>query len=389
MKPTGVESFIVGDELLLYSPAAQAMYRLNDTAAFIWACIEDGLSLAAIKEQLVELYAIDGQRAARDLEIAVSEWRALGLLDGAVSEKIAAMDEQPQSPQPLAACETYDEALLLHERYYRLLDAVIRIRFADPRHEQAIDAVLMRSARVPPGPYDVAIDFCEDRQGFCLLEGGRVAARCDTREGLPPLLLAQAVSTAYLSADRLIGLHAAAVASANRCLVMPATSGSGKSTLTAALVACGYAYCTDELVVLKRDRKVMTAPVGMSAKSGSWPVLQRYFPSIGSLPVFPRPDGKSVRYLIPDRQPEAAACTDLVVQALVFPSYCCGKTPSLEPISSADALCRLTEAGYDIEGGLDRASVVALIDWLEAHPCYALEFDDLGGAVEALGGLLS
>jgi len=377
MKPAAVESFIVGDELLLYSPAAQVMYRLNNTAAFIWACIEDGLSLAAIKEQLVELYSIDRQRADRDLEVAVSEWRALGLLDGTGTVKAASADEPPPSPRPLA------------ERYYRLLDTVIRIRYADPLHEQAIDAVLMRSARVAPGPYDIAIDFCEDRQGFCLLEGGRVAARCDTRDGLPPLLLAQAVSTAYLSADRLIGLHAAAVAKANRCLVMPATSGSGKSTLTAALVASGFAYCTDELVVLKRDSKVMTAPVGMSAKSGSWPVLQRYFPALERLPVFPRPDGKSVRYLIPERQPEAEACTDLVVQALVFPSYCRGKALSLEPISSADALCRLTEAGYDVEGGLDRASVVALINWLEAHPCYALVFDDLGGAVDALGGLLS
>jgi len=45
-------------------------------------------------------------------------------------------------------------------------------------------------------------------------------------------------------------LHAAAVGSNDKALVIPADSGSGKSSFTAWLVHQGFTYITDELVVM-------------------------------------------------------------------------------------------------------------------------------------------
>lgn len=79
-KTAGVDSFLVGDELLLYSVRARAMYRLNGSAAFIWDCIEDGLTYTAIRDQLMEVFSIDERRADTGRRRCCSAGNHLGCL---------------------------------------------------------------------------------------------------------------------------------------------------------------------------------------------------------------------------------------------------------------------------------------------------------------------
>jgi hypothetical protein len=390
-KAPGVDSFLVGDELLLYSAAARAMFRLNGSAAFIWDCLEGGLDYVAIVNELAAIFLIDKQRADTDLSVVLQQWRSLGLIDGSESSFKATVHDDPVSPvESDPGRLSVDSDALVHECHYRLFDAVLRVRFPDEDIQNLVDAVLMQGGRVPKQAHDLALDLWRDDRGYYLLEGTSIAARCRTKEEVPPLLLAHTASVAYLNTERLVGLHAAAISRDKRCIVFPAVSGSGKSTLTAALVACGYDYCTDELVLIMRNSpQVRTAPVAMSTKSGSWPVLRKYYPDIDRLPVYLRADGKTVRYLLPRGSLAAAFDQGSSVQAVVFPRYEPGQAASLSSITAGDALCRVTEAGYDIDGGLDRQSVVALIDWMSRHPCYELLFDDLDDAVAVIDGLLS
>jgi hypothetical protein len=395
-KATGIESFLVGDELLLYSATAQTMYRLNGSAAFIWDCIEDGLSYTSIRDQLAEVFSIERRRADDDLSAVTRQWQSLGLLDAAAAgsgravNDEATLSEAPHDPpEPGLRCSSFDSSALVHERYYQLLDVVLRIRFPDVAMRDLVDAVLMRDGLVAKRDCDVAIDLWRDGRGYYLIEGEDVAARCGTPEELPPLLLAHAASAAYMNSQRLVGLHAAAISKDNHCVVFPAISGSGKSTLTAALVASGYDYCTDELVVIARDSpRVRTAPVALSTKSGSWQVLRKYYRDIDALPIYRRADGRAVRYLLPQGAQATAFDPGGLVRAVVFPRYTPGQAANLSDISAGDALCRLTEAGYDVEGGLDRQSVGALIEWIGRHPCYEFQFDDLDDAIAAIAGLL-
>jgi hypothetical protein len=160
--------------------------------------------------------------------------------------------------------------------------------------------------------------------------------------------------------------------------------------LTAALIASGFQYCTDELVLLKHHtHTIQAAPAGIGIKSGAWPVLQSFHPVLEKLPIFLRQDEKRVRYLLPPKHRlanDTAQCYP--VQSLVFPSYQLEQPTSLTRISPADALCRLTEAGYDMEGGLDTERVAELVDWIGGISCYELLVHDLHEAVSRIEDLL-
>ena len=53
-------------------------------------------------------------------------------------------------------------------------------------------------------------------------------------------------------------------------------------------------------------------------------------------------------------------------------------------VRRADALLRLTEAGYDIPTVINKDIVAQLVDWIAALDCYELVFQDVRDAVEKL-----
>jgi hypothetical protein len=61
----------------------------------------------------------------------------------------------------------------------------------------------------------------------------------------------------------------------------------------------------------------------------------------------------------------------------------------LRPMSRAEALTRMAEAGYDLSGKLDSHSVEALVQWFETLQCYELQFANLAEAVESFANVLA
>jgi len=240
-------------------------------------------------------------------------------------------------------------------------------------------------------PVTIQLDVLDDSQGYFLLCNDTPIAHCETLQQLAPLLHGQIVSDAYARADCLIAFHAAAISNGQACLVFPALSGSGKSTLTAALVAAGFQYCTDELALLQNHtHHIRAIPAGIGLKSGSWDVLQAFHPQLSELPTHLRLDGQSVRYLLPDKNRLGADPTaHQPLRALVFPVYNPHTEVALEPLTPADALCRLTEAGTDMAGGLNAERVTELVDWIGAVDSYALRYASLDEAIAQVRTLLT
>ena len=83
------------------------------------------------------------------------------------------------------------------------------------------------------------------------------------------------------------------------CLVLAAAGSSGKSTLTAALLARGYRYLSDDVVPLQRGRGLaIPVPVCLNLKPGSVSVLAELYPELPKLPVWQ--DGeRQLRFLPP------------------------------------------------------------------------------------------
>ena len=389
--PDGVHSYLLDDELLLFSERARALFRLNSSAALIWCCCEEGMNHQSITAELAQTFELSTAQAETVVSTTLLEWEALGLL----GEGDAPLPSHPEDPaetqstadntRPATSINEYQ-----HEQRYRLLETVIRIRLPASGMDQIAPSVFAHLGVSNDEPYDLSLDVHQDADGYSLCCNGVQVARSVTEEELAPLLHGHAAAEAHSRAECLIAIHAAAVSNGKECIVLPAKAGNGKSTLTGALIASGLQYCTDELVLLKgQTHTVQAVPVGIALKPGSWPALKSIYPEVEDLPVFLRPDGKHVRYLLPAKQAlpkNTARCYP--IHCLVFPIYHPEHTTGLSRISPADALCRLAEAGYDMEGGLDRERVTELVGWISGINCYELRVNDLQEAVSQIAGLL-
>jgi hypothetical protein len=303
----------------------------------------------------------------------------------AVDDAHDAEVDTPELPTPAAVVEHYQL-----ERHYQLLETVFRVRFSASELEPLAEAVFAHLSTSDRQPSHLTLDVQLDERGYFVFCDGTLVDHCASARELPPLLHGQALVNAYARADCLTAIHAAAISKGDACIVLPANSGSGKSTLTAALVASGYQYCTDELVLIKQhSHSIQAAATAIGIKSGAWPVLQSFHAGLEGLPVCLRQDAKQVRYVLPPRQvlPDNTAQPHLL-HALVFPRYRPTSNTQLRQITPADALCRLTEAGYDVNGGLSAERVTELVDWITAVSCYELHFRDLHEAVARIGALI-
>jgi hypothetical protein len=257
---------------------------------------------------------------------------------------------------------------------------------ADHDLEQAIENVF---GHVFVGDDEVRDDWptvtvCRDRDRWVLLKDDALLASCTERSGIVPLLYGNGARLIYEAADCFAAVHAAAVAIEQRCALLPAVSTSGKSTLTAALVAAGYRYCTDDLAILTQPPvRLRAVPMKIGLKQGSWDLLAGAWPELASQQSHVRADGKRIKYLDPRCRADAVhpSSEPVRVTAVVFPSFVRGSAPELSPLSRATALARMAEAGYDLSGTLDKSSVATLVEWFETLECFEFRFDALSEAV--------
>lgn len=69
-----------GDELVLLHLERGTYYTLNATGAFVWERIRGGATLGALRDAMVERFAVDAETAWRDLVALVGELEAEGLI---------------------------------------------------------------------------------------------------------------------------------------------------------------------------------------------------------------------------------------------------------------------------------------------------------------------
>lgn len=387
----GVHSYLLDDELLLFSEHDRNMYRLNSSSAFIWCCCEEAMDYRSITTEFAQTFKLPASRAEAVVRGTLSEWSAMGFI-GQESKPLPSEPVSPTEQQNTAdhASPVIDANEHRHEHRYKLLETVFRMRFSAPDMAPIAHAVFAHLEVPDDEPYSLTLDVHRHPDGYTLYSDGEPAEHCVTAEELAPLLHSYVALEVYSRAEYLIAIHAAAVRHGKKCIVLPAKAGNGKSTLTGALIGSGFQYCTDELVLLKhKSHTVQAVPVGLALKPGSWPILKPYHPELERLPVFLRPDEKHVRYLLPEKHALArnpAQCYP--VHSLVFPVYQATRTTGLSRISPADALCRITEAGYEVEGDLDREKVAELVDWICGIGCYELCVNDLQEAVSRITELL-
>ncbi|MGK7911632.1 MAG: PqqD family peptide modification chaperone [Synechococcus sp.] len=388
------ELFLLGEEGVLFSEAPKRLYRLNTTATFIWCGNEEGLDPSSIAAALARRFSVSENVAREDVSRTLAEWKTLGLVD-TTSKTI---ERQPDSSAisgvgPISFdCRTPHSPAPCREHDYRLLGLNLRIRYPCETTEALIHPIfahLTKPSDIDQQHPSLVVDIINQGDRYSVLGNGKPVDDCLNRLEVAPVIQREALLSAYEASECLVALHAAAVCADGRCVLLPGTKGSGKSTLTAALIASGLGYITDEMCLLMPGKFLIRgAPVSLGLKSGSWPILASFYDSLERLPKFVQAGDVELRYLPPPIE-NLVQARDYQLRCVVFPMQVADSTTSLSPLGAAEALCRVTEAGYAMHGGLTRDRVEALVAWIQQIQCYELRLGNLSEAVRLIKRLLA
>jgi hypothetical protein len=349
---------------------------LNETARLIWDEIADGAAAADVAGGIVERFGVPAERARADVETALADWRVRGLIGRPPSGG-------PAAPRPSAAGlpPPLDFAT---DRTYALCGHPIRFRFQDADAEGLIRPLL--------SPWETSaaarevIDLYRDGDDHVMAADGAEIGRGRLAEDVLGLAIGQVLEVSYPDARWLAVLHAGAVANRRHAIVMPGASGSGKSTLTAALVASGLTYLSDDIVPLDgRTSRVLPVPLASSLKQGSWSALAARFSDLDRLPTH-RDGGRERRYLDLSAHARDMAGGGVPVRALLFPRYRQSGSTRLETLRPGEALERILHARCWIS--LDRADLATTLQWVRDTPAYGIEFSCMDDAIALTRDLL-
>ena len=228
----------------------------------------------------------------------------------------------------------------------------------------------------------IIFDVVKIDDQFLIVRDGLIADAFSNPAEIAPRLSYYVIDSVYRGIDFLIAIHAAALSLGDSCVVFPGNCGVGKTTLSAALIKDGFKYFTDDTAILDRKTlRVISVPVSLRIKEGSWETVQKIFDESFSMTEHAASEGRKIRYLSP---PEGSTAQgnepgDLV-KALVFPKYSPEFKTSVQPISRLDAIRRLQECGYDLGACLNRSRVVELLNWIKSVDCYEMNIGLLSEA---------
>jgi len=390
---SGVSSYDFDDGAILFVEHTSELLRLNPTGAVIWHGLRAGLPFQEIVSSLVQVTGTPAVAIERDVAALIKDLEGVGALE---ANRLIRMNNSsitgkrnltPKEPARRYACSHVRDHQSA-ERSYQLVD--FRFRLRTPAGSIASEAARLFSHvhLSDSSGSGVIVELVEDGNGWLLLYDDEVVDRCSSSGAVIPMLHANVLLTAYRTSGCMAALHAAAVIRNDTCVLMPGASGSGKTTLTAAAVAYGFQYCSDDLTLLTHEPvRIRPVPTCLGLKSGSWNVVAGLFPQIHELPTHVRADGKKIRYLPPGAG-IAQTGDSCAVTRLVFPIWTLGSTPTARKIGTAEALARLTASGYDLPNRINNEVVASLIRYISQMQCFELRYDFTEDAVRTLSNLL-
>ena len=387
-----VTSYDVDDGTVLFIEQTRELLRLNPTAALVWRGYRAGLSFQEMIEALVRVTGASAAAVERDVAALIKELEDIGALQrrhGLITPASPRKQSSPTANLPVhrryRRSHSRDSQATAHS--YQLVDFQFRLRRLDPPIGRDADRLFAHLRVSDSDAPATVVEVVEDRDEWLLLYDGNPVDRCANSAAIVPMLHANVLLTAYRTSDCMAALHASAVIRNDRCVLMPGTSGSGKTTLTAALLANGFGYCSDDLVLLTSEPiRIRPVPTCLGLKSGSWNIVSSLFPEIHQLPTHVRPDGKQIRYLSPKHSIEI--WNSYRADFLVFPVWSSGHASEIRRIGSGEALERLTASGYDLPNRINSDVVARLLRWVSELRCFELRYDSIEDAVRTVSDLM-
>lgn len=351
---------IIAGRNVLFSVATQTLVEINDTAAFIWRSIEDGLEKEAILNEMVE-QGLAPEMAGSYFDAAILEWSRLGFVK--------------LSPQ-LASCTLLNKPPLFQD--IRVSGVSMRIRYA-PSLAPDI-APIFKHLEINGIMPDVMVDVVDQNTRIDLLRDGHWLFSCSPEE-LATILKGQLLDEVLARGTYELALHAAALVRNGRTLLVSGHPGAGKTTLTFALVDAGFGFAGDDLALLNSEGQVTGIPFAPAVKAGAWKLVATYRPDIRDTPIFRRPDRRRVRYPAPRG----------LVPAIPYPAGWIvlldrrsSATAALTPVDPLSAVRWMLQEAYTKNRQLTTAGFRAVGHLINRAEYFRLTYSQLEDAVELL-----
>ena len=361
MKNSDVYALPVDDGLVLMRRDSVHLYALNESGRFVWEQFQGGVPESEIPRRMVERYGIEEDRARQDFAAAKWEWEVRGLID------IDAPDRQ-----------------------FRIAGLTFRVFCQTEEIDAAVGPVIDHLRAADGGAdnrrsaMDLAV-FADDGH-FVVYRDGAETCRARDIDAAVEKVASHVVMLLFEKTRWLMSIHASVAAHDGGCVLFPAATGSGKSTLTAALLARGYTYVTDDFALIEGDEfTVLPMPGAMMLKSGSWPVLEPLLGDLATIETRLR-RGQETRYWIP---PKAQHATQpMPVKAIVFPRYAPESETRIDRVSPVEALNGIIKAPSSLTPPISGEEVEKIRDWIVSIPAYALQIADLTEAADLAEDIL-
>jgi hypothetical protein len=362
-----VRRFPVDGGLLLLDELSSRLFAYNDTARHVWDLIEFCGVQDECAVEFARAWEIPLSLARDDIAEIVAQWRTQGLLAGET-------ETAPSARRSAAA-----SAPARVPRGVSQWICTIRhttISFAVESELSASIRAILAHLETPGATIQAHIEIRDNSNGeTVLLSDGIERIRTHDLGALGGALWQAILECIHPGVEWLALLHAAAVTRNGVGIALSGPSGTGKTTLTAALTGAGYDYLADDLVAVSAPAgTIMSWPVPLSVKSGSFDVLTRYRPELAAAPHY-RTKGMNARLLVPS--PAARDAPAVQLRRLVFPRFSEGAAPDLRRISTFEAIGRLLADRAWMGHPLTAERVAAFLTWLTDTPAYAVAYGTL------------
>lgn len=363
--PEDIPSFVpqarlasIRGQNILFSASQRGIFVLNDTATRIWQALENGPLTETIACSIVP-DGTDASDMRRHVESALAEWERLGLIRRSTRSMCKPAQEQVSQVVAVAG---------LHIRIvYPLAHAFPTLTFRHLEVEREAVDILLRVV---------------DGDRIHLFRNEDWVLSCSPDE-LPTVLKGQLLAEVLAHGSYELAIHAAALQRRERLLLLCGQPGAGKSTLTLALAHAGFGFAADDVTLLGSGGGGLGLPFAAAVKPGAWPLLAEICPDLDAAPVFRRPDGRRVRYILPKASVPASPSPRPVGWVVLLRR---GRDANarLEPLDPVDALRGLLGGAYAPGGELSGTAFDVLAQVIGSAQVYLLTYSRLQDAVELL-----
>ena len=358
--PSAPALAVVDGRTLVFSEAAQAVYEINDLAAYVWRSLDGGLSVADLVGELVGT-GLDPTEAERTVRLTLEQVRPLRTTGSASSPAPV-----PQPVERLTRPGICIAGVSVHLHLPAPLAAEVETAFG-PLVAELPERHMQLSARIAGSRVSVS-------------SPGQPDWSCE-RPQFVPLLKAQLIDTVLRCARYEVALHAAALARGDDAVLLLGSPGAGKTTLAIALANAGFELLADDVVLLHDDGRVTGVRFPFTAKASSWPLLAQHWPGITDRPSHRRPDGQTLCYI---PHGETADPRPRRITSVILLDRRDEAAAAMEERDLVSALRALVAEGATRDERLTSSGFAALVEGLRDARCGQLTYSDLLQAAEAV-----